>query len=71
MNLKKKKLRLKFYWNVIHGTSPGDALKDKEGKQIMRVLTKNMVYLMKLKKAGENEVEAPEQERKEFMNFIR
>lgn len=59
------------YWNVIHGTSPGDALQDKEGKQIMRVLAKNMAYLMKLIKNGENEVEAPEQERKEFMNFIR
>lgn len=59
------------YWNVIHGTKPGDALKDKEGKQIMRVLAKNMAYLMKLIKAGKNEVEAPEQESKEFMNFIR
>lgn len=59
------------YWNVIHGTRPGDALKDEEGKQIMRVLAKNMAYLMKLIKAGKDEVKPPEQESKEFMDFIR
>ena len=36
------------YWNVIHGTAPGEATEDEEGKQIMRVLGKNMAWLMKL-----------------------
>lgn len=59
------------YWNVIHGSQPGEVLKDREGKQIMRVLARNMAYLMKLIKFGENKIEVPEQESKEFMNFIR
>ncbi|TDX53168.1 flavodoxin family protein [Orenia marismortui] len=59
------------YWNVIHGTKPGDALEDEEGVQIMRVLGKNMVWLMKLVENGADEVEAPVREQKRFMNFIR
>jgi multimeric flavodoxin WrbA len=59
------------YWNVIHGTKPGDALEDEEGKQIMRVLGKNMAYLLKLVENGKGTVEAPEKEKKVFTNFIR
>ncbi|WP_430814767.1 flavodoxin family protein [Carboxylicivirga sp. RSCT41] len=59
------------YWNVIHGTSPGEVLQDEEGVQIMRVLGKNMSYLLKLIDAGKATVEAPEQEDKIYTNFIR
>jgi multimeric flavodoxin WrbA len=59
------------YWSVIHGTTPGEAEKDEEGKQIMRILGKNMAYLMEVMKNAEGEVEAPEVERKKMMNFIR
>ena len=59
------------YWNVIHGTSPGEVLQDKEGTQIMRVLGKNMAWLMKLVENGKENVQAPEKEDKMFMNFIR
>lgn len=59
------------YWNVIHGTKPGEALKDKEGVQIMRVLGKNMAWLMKLVENGKGIIDEPEAERKKFMNFIR
>lgn len=59
------------YWSVINGTSPGEALLDKEGVQIMRMLGKNMVWLMKLVENGKGKVEAPEKERKTMMNFIR
>ncbi|MGK0466321.1 flavodoxin family protein [Clostridium sp.] len=59
------------YWSVINGTSPGEALQDKEGVQIMRLLGKNMVWLMKLVENGIGKVEAPEKERKIMMNFIR
>jgi len=58
------------YWNVIHGTTPGEALQDKEGVQIMRVLGKNMAWLMKLVQNGKENVKAPEKEDKIFMNFI-
>jgi len=59
------------YWNVIHGTSPGEALQDEEGVQIMRVLGQNMAWLMKLVENGKETVQAPARERKTFTNFIR
>ncbi len=59
------------YWNVIHGTNPGEALQDEEGVQIMKILGKNMAYLMKLAENGRGNVEIPETEEKIFMNFIR
>jgi multimeric flavodoxin WrbA len=59
------------YWNVIHGTLPGEAVQDEEGVQIMRVLGKNMAWLMKLVENGKEKVVPPEGEKKRFMNFIR
>lgn len=59
------------YWNVISGTVPGDALKDEEGMQIMRVLGKNMAWLMQLVENGKENVSEPESENKIFTNFIR
>lgn len=59
------------YWNVIHGTSPGEALQDEEGIQIMRVLGKNMALVIKLVENGKNTIEYPERENKIFTNFIR
>lgn len=59
------------YWNVIYGRAPGEALKDDEGMQIMRILGKNMAWLMKLIEFGEGKIEKPEVERKTYTNFIR
>ncbi|MEQ8155342.1 MAG: flavodoxin family protein [Clostridiaceae bacterium] len=59
------------YWNVIHGTAPGEVAGDKEGQQIMRVLGKNMAWLMKLVEFGKGKVPEPEAEGKVFTNFIR
>ena len=59
------------YWNVIHGTMPGEALGDEEGKQIMRVLGKNMAWLMKIVESGQQTIIAPERENKILTNFIR
>lgn len=59
------------YWNVIHGRSAGEAAQDAEGVQIMRVLGKNMAWLLKMKEATSGIVEAPGNEKKEYMNFIR
>ena len=47
------------YWNVIHGTKPGEVLEDAEGVQTMRTLGKNMAYLLKVINAGKQNVEAP------------
>lgn len=59
------------YWNVIHGTRPGEAVKDEEGAQIMRTLGKNMAWLMKLVEHGKGTITPPERENKIYMNFIR
>jgi len=59
------------YWNVIHGTRPGDTEQDAEGIQIMRVLGKNMAWVLKLVENGKGSVTPPEQERKTYTNFVR
>ncbi len=59
------------YWNVIHGTRPGEATQDEEGKQIMRTLGKNMAWLMKLVENGKKTIAPPAREGKVYMNFIR
>ena len=59
------------YWNFIHGTAPGEATQDAEGVQIMRVLGKNMAWLLKLVENGKGTVAPPEQEAKTYMHFVR
>lgn len=59
------------YWNVIHGTKRGEAVKDKEGMQIMSVLGKNMAWLLKVINSSKNNVKENEREDKIFTNFIR
>ena len=60
------------YWNHVHGNTPEEVMKDEEGVQTMRVLGKNMAWLLKCidsaKKAGIN---PPTQESKIKTNFIR
>jgi multimeric flavodoxin WrbA len=58
------------YWNVIHGAQPGEVTQDEEGVQIMRVLGKNMAWLMKLVENGRGTVSEPVREAKIYMNFI-
>lgn len=57
------------YWNVIHGRMPGEVLQDEEGVQIMRVLGKNMGYL--LKQLNNHSLPLPEKEAKIMTSFIR
>lgn len=57
------------YWNVTHGHAPGDVIQDEEGIQIMRVLGKNMAYLMNQLNSG-NAI-APKREQKIYTNFVR
>ncbi len=42
------------YWNQVHGFTPDDVKKDKEGLQTMRTLGKNMAWLLKCIEAGNN-----------------
>ncbi len=59
------------YWNITHGAMPGEVLQDAEGCQTMRVLGRNMAFLMKSIQQGKDTITAPPQERKVFTNFIR
>ena len=59
------------YWNVIHGRIPGEALKDNEGVQIMRILGRNMAWLIKTLNKSKEDNPAPEYEAKVVTNFIR
>ena len=59
------------YWNSIHGREKGQAEMDEEGKQTMRVLARNMTFLMKSIELGKKEFGLPEQEEWKPTHFIR
>lgn len=60
------------YWNEIHGNTPEQANQDEEGKQIMRVLGRNMAFLVKAIAAEKEKNGLPEQEPARIAtNFIR
>ena len=60
-----------IYWNVVHGMTPEEVLQDAEGCQAIRVLGKNIAYLMKSLEYSNKAIPAPEKERKVMTNFIR
>lgn len=59
------------YWNMIYGRLPGEADQDEEGKQTMRTLARNMVFLMKSIELGKKEFGLPETEKRVATHFIR
>ncbi len=60
------------YWNMVHGNTPEEVLKDEEGMQTMRTLANNMAWLLKCIKVGkENGVSLPQNEEIIRTNFIR
>lgn len=58
------------YWNNIHGGAPGEADQDEEGKQTMRALARNMVFLMESIALGKEKLGLPKQEEHLWTNFI-
>lgn len=54
------------YWNSVHGVAPGDA----EGIQTVRVLARNMTFLMKSIALGREKFGLPEKEDHLWTNFI-
>ena len=59
------------YWNSIHGRAPGEAAADEEGRQTMRVLARNMAFLMKSIALGKAQFGLPETEPHAWTHFIR
>ena len=60
------------YWNNIYGWDPGEGKVDAEGRQVMRVLARNMVFLMKSIALGKAELGVPQPETpRVWTNFTR
>lgn len=59
------------YWNSIHGRMPGEAQMDEEGRQTMRVLARNMTFLMKSIQLGKEQFGLSQQEKRTATNFVR
>lgn len=59
------------YWNMVHGFTPQDVMKDEEGCQIMRVLGRNVAFLVRAIGAERERAGLPLQESPiTFTNFI-
>jgi len=59
------------YWNSIHGRALGEAQGDEEGRQTMRMLARNMTFLMKSIALGREQFGLPEKEDRLYTHFIR
>lgn len=60
------------YWNAVHGNTAEEVLKDEEGLQTMRMLGRNMAFLIRAIRAERERNGLPEQEPKRIAtNFIR
>lgn len=57
------------YWNSTHGRKPEEVLQDREGLQTMRLLGKNMAWLLKNLEAGG--IAPPEDEPWQMTDFCR
>jgi len=60
------------YWNMVHGSTPEQVREDAEGLLTMRMLGRNMAYLLRCREAAEKAgIPLPEREPPVFTNFIR
>ena len=59
------------YWNSVHGRESGEAAYDAEGLMNMRILARNMTFLMKSIALGKKKYGLPEGEPWQPTNFIR
>ena len=58
------------YWNSVHGREIGQAAKDLEGLRTMRVLARNMAFLMKSIALGREKYGMPKGEERVWTHFI-
>lgn len=60
------------YWNMVHGRTAEQVLHDKEGMQCMRILARNMAYLLRCREAADKAgVQKPQTERTVYTDFYR
>ena len=60
-----------YYWNSVHGMTPGEATQDAEGLRNMRMVARNMAFLVKSIALGREKFGLPVKEQGEMTNFIR
>ena len=58
------------YWNSVHGREKGEAEKDLEGLRTVRMLARNMTFLMRSIELGKQEYGLPEEEERVWTHFI-
>ena len=59
------------YWNMVHGHNAEDVLKDEEGIQCMRILGRNLAFLLRAIAVERERNGLPMQEETVYTNFIR
>lgn len=59
------------YWNMVHGHDAEQVLKDEEGIQCMRILGRNMAFLIRAIAAERERTGLPAAEEVTYTNFIR
>ena len=59
------------YWNMVHGSNAEQVLQDEEGIQCMRILGRNMAFLLRAIAAERERNGLPMQEETIYTNFIR
>lgn len=59
------------YWNMVHGSNAEQVLQDEEGIQCMRILGRNMAFLLRAIAAERERNGLPMQEETVYTNFIR
>ena len=59
------------YWNSVHGNNAEETKQDLEGMQVMRLLGRNMAFMIKSIALGKEQFGLPEKEASIFTNFVR
>ncbi|HOX32824.1 MAG TPA: flavodoxin family protein [Spirochaetales bacterium] len=59
------------YWNIAHGSSPGELAGDAEGLQIVEVLAGNLAWLLKMRELSRSSLPEPPAAAKVRTNFVR
>ena len=60
-----------FYWNMVHGNTPEEVLRDEEGLGTMRQLAHNMAFFLQCLEEGAKNCLTVKEEPKPRTNFIR
>jgi multimeric flavodoxin WrbA len=60
-----------FYWNAIHGRTPGEIMEDAEGISVLQNLAQNMAWMLKIKDCTKDTLPVPPPVKREWTNFIR